>query len=66
MQPHDNDQRPSEGNTDGGRDAERNALFNAIGLAFAKVFNPDNGKVHLKDAAVDLSASIGGSGKMVG
>lgn len=64
MQPHNDDQRPSEGNTDGGRDAERNADLHALRLAFTKIFNTPNGAVYLAEPnkPLNLSASIGGEG----
>ena len=68
MQSHNDDQRPTQGNPDGGRDAERDAVLHEIGVAFAKVFNPNNGTVHLAAAGqpVNMGASLHGSGKVNG
>ena len=68
MQPHDNDQRPSEGNTDGGRNAERNADLHALRLAFTKIFNTPNGQVYIAEHGkpVNMGAALHGTGKMVG
>jgi hypothetical protein len=66
MQPHDDNQRPSEGDTDGGRDAQWSAFFHAIGMAFAKVFNQPDGSVHLKNSAVTMTANLTGSGDIKG
>lgn len=60
MQPHNDDQRPTEGNTDGGRDAQRSAFFTALGLALEKAIKPSDGQVHL--GTVNLSASLTGAG----
>lgn len=66
MQPHDDDKRPSESDPDRRRDFERRAAFDAYKLAIQKVLNVDNGSVHLKNAAVNLSASVTGSGRVNG
>jgi hypothetical protein len=64
MQPHDNDQRPSESNPDGRRDTELSAYKDAIRLALAKVLNLGNRQMHIAEPgkSCNMNASIAGSG----
>jgi len=68
MQPHDNDQRPEESNSDGGRDAERVAKIQAALMAIAKVIDEAFRQVHLAEpgSTVNMSATLTGSGDVRG
>ena len=64
MQPHNDDQRPKESDSDGRRDAESVASATAIGMALATILKLADRKVHLAEPGkpVNMSASIGGDG----
>lgn len=64
MQPHDNNQRPEESDSDGGRDAQRSAFFTAIGMALEKALKSPDGSVHLAEYGkpVNMFATMTGSG----
>lgn len=68
MQPHDNNQRPAQSASDRGRDAERNALFGAVGLAFAKALNASHRPVHIAEHGkpVNIGATLQGRGGLKG
>ena len=64
MQPHDDNQRPEEGHPDGGRNAEQDAILDAIRVAHAKIFNVVYRPVHIAEEGkpVNMGASLTGTG----
>jgi hypothetical protein len=68
MQPHDNDQRSEEGNTDGGRYPERGSPLYPIWVAFSEMADRLNRPVPIAEAGkpFNLSATIGGEGSVNG
>ena len=64
MQPHDNDQRTSKSDSDGGRDAKQRATQGSIQLALSQALNMAHGKVHIAEAGkpVNMGASLRGDG----
>jgi len=64
MQPHDNDQRPEEGDTDGGRDLKLRPITDARWLELAQAIDMAHGQVRVAEPGkpLDLFATLGGSG----
>ena len=68
MQSHNDDQRPTQSNPDGGRDIERDSVLYPIWMAVQEMAHRANGSVHLAEAGqpVNMGASLHGSGKVNG
>ena len=68
MQPRDNDQRPTQSDIDGGRNAEQRTSETQIGLALAALLNMADRKMHIAEPGkpVNMDASLSGQGGLRG
>lgn len=64
MQPHDSDQCPAQGDSDGGRDDERCANVYEALMAISQALDVANGKVRVAEPGkpLNLFANISGKG----